>query len=704
MLFCRSYIITLFATVFVLLASCKDEVRYEDKQPTEKFRGYLAYAVQVGDSGYHRKALRYLDSVYREADHVTAVDKYYYYSFFFNTYNHRLKEVNTAMLYADSMLLIAEQDEKEFGKMLAEANYAKGDAHMSRGEYSDAYSHIYKAKTLVRNNLDSCGLSDYSYRLGMILYKQKRFEDAGEEFKQAFNESDKCTDVFLYFYRRQELLDNIGLCYTKTGNYDSALFYYNKTLNFIESEKVKYPERNPAVYGTAKAVVYGNMGDAYASQGNDRLAETLYRKSIETNTQLLHDNIDAQITRLKLAGLYLEDDKIDEAGALLQTIKTISDTLPDNTVTLRWYDLMWRYHEKREQPAIAFGYLLKHKHINDSMNRVTQTFVETDINERFKNMDKQFELEILKKNNQLKQNYLILMIVGAVLSMIILGLIYYSWRKSKKNVQQLTELNDRINAQNQHLEKLLRDLEQSNKEKDRILRVVAHDIRNPLSAIQALTQFLLEEHSNYSSDQKELIELINEASVNAMTLTRDILEAATPQQSGLLEKEWVDINALLTSSINLLRFKADEKKQAIKLTVPDAPLSLYINKEKIWRVINNLVINAVKFSASGSVIEVSAVRDKNELRIAVKDSGIGIPDNMKSKVFDMFTDAKRYGTAGEKSFGLGLSICRQIIEDHNGSISFKSEEGKGTTFFVTLPIESIERSQVLHERSVELRK
>ncbi|HEX8278517.1 MAG TPA: ATP-binding protein, partial [Segetibacter sp.] len=68
----------------------------------------------------------------------------------------------------------------------------------------------------------------------------------------------------------------------------------------------------------------------------------------------------------------------------------------------------------------------------------------------------------------------------------------------------------------------------------------------------------------------------------------------------------------------------------------------------------------------------------------IEDSGIGIPDSLKSKVFDMFTEAKRPGTAGEKPYGLGLSICRQIVEAHGGSICFESEEGKGTTFFVRL--------------------
>lgn len=689
MQFAQRYTHLFLAIIVCSLAACRSAPKYVEIQPEAEFKKYLDHAVQIGDSGYHKRALRYLDSAYASARHVGPVERYLYYAFYFNTYNHRLKDAGKAMRYADSMLLIAGQDEELYGKMLAEAHYAKGDAHLSRGEWTDAYNHIYTAKTLVRNNLDSCGLSDYSYRLGMILYKQHRYSEAGSEFQQAFYESRKCPDIFLYFYRRQELLDNIGLCFSKVGNHDSALFYYNKTIEYIDEERVKFPDRNPSIYGTAKAVVYGNMADAYIHIGDYETADSLYQKSIDINAQPLHDNVDAQITRLKLAALYLRTNRIADAGNLLQTVSDVSKSIHDKTVELKWHDLMWQYYDKMGQPALAFKYLLNHKRITDSINNVTREFVETDINERFKNMDKQFELEILKKNNELKQNYLVLMVVGAILSLIILVLIYQNWRKSKKNVAQLTALNDKINAQNQHLEKLLRELELTNNEKDRILRVVAHDIRNPISAILALTQFLLTEHDNYSAEQKELLELINEACSNAMTLTKDILEAAAPQQGARMEREWVDINALLINSVNLLRFKAGEKKQTIKLTVPETPISLYINKEKIWRVLNNLVINAVKFSGTNAAIEVTAERDKYEFKIAVKDFGIGIPEAYKNKIFDMFTEAKRYGTAGEKSFGLGLSICRQIIEQHGGAITFESEENVGTTFYITLPIDSI---------------
>jgi len=79
--------------------------------------------------------------------------------------------------------------------------------------------------------------------------------------------------------------------------------------------------------------------------------------------------------------------------------------------------------------------------------------------------------------------------------------------------------------------------------------------------------------------------------------------------------------------------------------------------------------------------------DAEGVRISVKDHGIGIPPEMKDKIFDMFTEAKRSGTAGEQSFGLGLAISKQIVEAHGGRIWFESRQGKGTTFFIDLPIE-----------------
>jgi len=172
---------------------------------------------------------------------------------------------------------------------------------------------------------------------------------------------------------------------------------------------------------------------------------------------------------------------------------------------------------------------------------------------------------------------------------------------------------------------------------------------------------------------------------NALSLTTDLLEVATLSDEKLF-KSPVDINALIRSAIELLRFKAAEKSQVIEVSVADEPFAININREKITRVINNLVNNAMKFSPSGSEILVSGAPAADGYNITVKDQGIGIPAEIQDKVFDIFTEAKRFGTSGEQPYGLGLSITRQIVDVHHGRIWFESEPGQGTTFHVFLPL------------------
>jgi signal transduction histidine kinase len=101
---------------------------------------------------------------------------------------------------------------------------------------------------------------------------------------------------------------------------------------------------------------------------------------------------------------------------------------------------------------------------------------------------------------------------------------------------------------------------------------------------------------------------------------------------------------------------------------------------------NNLVVNAIKFSPEGSTIHIESKQIEDKLLISVNDAGLGIPDDIRNKIFDPFTSARRTGTQGEQPFGLGLYISKQIIEAHNGRIWFESTPGNGTTFYVELPV------------------
>jgi signal transduction histidine kinase len=141
---------------------------------------------------------------------------------------------------------------------------------------------------------------------------------------------------------------------------------------------------------------------------------------------------------------------------------------------------------------------------------------------------------------------------------------------------------------------------------------------------------------------------------------------------------------LLQYCVDLLKFKAESKKQDIHLQADE--ITLEIDREKIWRVLSNLISNAIKFSPENSIIEVEMFEKQGNVRISVTDYGSDIPDDAKDKIFDMFSGIKiRTENRDEHSFAIGLSLSKQIVEALDGKIWVKSREGQGTVFYVEFP-------------------
>ena len=251
-------------------------------------------------------------------------------------------------------------------------------------------------------------------------------------------------------------------------------------------------------------------------------------------------------------------------------------------------------------------------------------------------------------------------------------------------VKQHRQLNNQVTNQKKELEKAIHKVDEAYKEKDKILNIVAHDLRSPINSILALADILLHDES-LNEEQLETIELIKTASKSSLGLSKEILESAILMQSKELNPTETNINELLADTVSLLRFRALEKQVSLDLEIPIEHYQIVIDKDKIQRVFNNLITNAIKFSRKDDKICVTLSKEYEGVLITVKDFGIGIPDKIKSKIFDMFTEGKREGTAGEKAYGLGLSISRQIIESHGGRIWFESNEGVSTIFYVFLP-------------------
>lgn len=229
-----------------------------------------------------------------------------------------------------------------------------------------------------------------------------------------------------------------------------------------------------------------------------------------------------------------------------------------------------------------------------------------------------------------------------------------------------------------------KQLVQSNGDKDRMMKALVHDLKNPIEGICSLTGMMLQEQLE-PEEITEMIRLVHDSCSYSTALIKDLVEAILNDHKETVRKKEADLQLLLRQCVRLLQTKIEEKSMKLVL-LADTRIMIWIDPEKITRVLYNLISNAIKFSQPGSVIRMHLEVVESVVRLSIHDKGIGIPDQLKGKIFDPFTEAKRYGTANEQPFGLGLSICEQIIRAHRGKIWFDSKQGVGTNFYVELPL------------------
>jgi PAS domain S-box-containing protein len=234
------------------------------------------------------------------------------------------------------------------------------------------------------------------------------------------------------------------------------------------------------------------------------------------------------------------------------------------------------------------------------------------------------------------------------------------------------------------------NLKKLNDAKDRFLSIISHDLRAPFSSILGFTDLLLEDETLTDVERQQYISYIQDSSKSMLALVNSMLDW-TRLQTGRIKFEPEKLNAreIIESSISTVSGTALKKGVEIENLV-DHSLHIFGDKNLILQVFNNLLSNAVKFTKLGDriMISVNVSSASRFITFSVKDTGIGIKANNLDKLFSIETKFTSEGTAGEKGSGLGLSLVKDIIEKHGGSIDVKSEFGKGTEFIFTIPVAS----------------
>lgn len=255
---------------------------------------------------------------------------------------------------------------------------------------------------------------------------------------------------------------------------------------------------------------------------------------------------------------------------------------------------------------------------------------------------------------------------------------------SGKELQPALTGTDEIAELDKAFRRMAKDVENTAKQRQELVNMLTHDLRSPLTTIQGFFDLLSTgSFGELNQEGEKFVKLAERNSSVMMLLINDLLDIEKIK-SGLMTLNTEDVEVATLFAEVKDSTAAWIKQHGMEIVVADTDFVVHADAEKINRVLYNLVSNSVRYSRAGDTISISAKRRSNDVEIIVSDQGAGIPADKLETIFERFQQVKgdAKGTTGS---GLGLSICRSIVQLHNGKIWVTSEVDKGSTFHFTLP-------------------
>jgi signal transduction histidine kinase len=230
------------------------------------------------------------------------------------------------------------------------------------------------------------------------------------------------------------------------------------------------------------------------------------------------------------------------------------------------------------------------------------------------------------------------------------------------------------------------ELQRANQHKAEFLANMSHELRTPLNSILGFSQLLLEGDGGVlTGDQRQDVDIITQNGQHLLALINDLLDISKLEAGkAQLHRGEVEVEPLISECVESVRSLAKTKKLDLTASVSAEVGRVFADGPKLKQVLLNLLGNAIKFTETGSV-RVTAERQGAELRVSVRDTGIGVPVDDTERIFESFTQGKSGISGKYQGTGLGLAICRQLVEMHGGRIWVKSTPGQGSSFTFTIP-------------------
>jgi signal transduction histidine kinase/Tfp pilus assembly protein PilF len=599
------------------------------------------------------------------------------------------------------------QDNQEYYQFLLSI----GQLEKDNGNYQLSIEYYLDAKRIIENLQDKSYLPVLLNNIGISYFKLSRYEEALKYYFDAlsYNENKPNSES------ATRTLINIGSVYIELRNFEKALIYFQQSLQATEGQnlknlrsvifnnigniylglnkyenaidnhqkalKIKFELKDLAGIGSS----YNNIGTAYEALGKYNEANDYYEKALNQYRKLDHmPGIATSLRNLgnitiKLGNLTMADKYLSEALAIADS---------NNLLYVKaeiFYSYAIFYSSQGNHKESDF-YYSKHVNLNDSLNnasyreRIAQMEVLYDTEKKDRE-NQLLKLENERKENSIKQQQTLLLYLGIFLflALSITLLVYLLYKSRKKTTEILAEKNRILTESEENLRLI-------NATKDKFFSIISHDLRNPFATLSLKVYNIKNNLSKRNYDKVDsLVKTLDKNVDLTKSLLNNLLDWST-SQLGKMNFEPTKMNLTLEadSIVKLLKEQAEVKEQKINISLEDN-LEVFADKNMITTVIRNLMTNAMKFTPRFGLITLVASRKNNHIEVSVIDSGVGIPDNKLDKLFNIDNELKAKGTENEAGTGLGLILCKEFIDKHNGSIYATSEINKGSKFTFTIP-------------------
>ena len=254
--------------------------------------------------------------------------------------------------------------------------------------------------------------------------------------------------------------------------------------------------------------------------------------------------------------------------------------------------------------------------------------------------------------------------------------------------EQIEEQSEELLAQKESLITMNKELNDLNATKDKFFSIIAHDIKNPFNAVLGFTELLMENFKEWDDARKlETIDLVHASSKNLNQLLDDLLQWSRSQSGALkFNPQKIELKEIFNDSILLFRETAEAKNIQLDISFIEEKLDVYADKNMLEAILRNLISNAIKFTRPGGKVQLISERNGEFALIKVTDNGVGISAKVQERLFRIDKQNSTSGTLNETGTGLGLILVKEFVTRHGGEIGVESIEGRGSTFYFTIPL------------------